>query len=123
MLTDYTDHRYTVNRDTLAAVREPTFFVLTALLPGPLHGYGIIKSVEEMSGGRVTLRAGTLYAALERLEKAGAVALDREESEGGPPRRYYRLTPEGIDLLEAEQRRLEENASLVREGLRQVRPA
>ena len=104
-------------------MREPTFFVLTALLPGPLHGYGIIKSVEEMSGGRVTLRAGTLYAALERLEKAGAVVLDREESEGGPPRRYYRLTPEGIDLLEAERRRLEENASLVREGLRQVRPA
>ena len=80
-------------------MREPTFFVLTALLPGPLHGYGIIKAVEEMSDGRVTLRAGTLYAALERLEKAGAVTLDREETEGGPPRRYYRLTPEGIDLL------------------------
>ena len=73
-------------------LREPTFFVLTALLPGPLHGYGIIKAVEEMSDGRVTLRAGTLYAALERLENAQAVALDREESEGGPPRRYYRLT-------------------------------
>ena len=104
-------------------MREPTFFVLTALLPGPLHGYGIIKAVEEMSDGRVTLRAGTLYAALDRLEKAGAVTLDREETEGGPPRRYYRLTPEGIDLLAAEQRRLEDNAKLVREGLRQVRTA
>ena len=50
-------------------LREPTFFVLTALLPAPLHGYGIIKAVEEMSDGRVRLRAGTLYAALERLEK------------------------------------------------------
>jgi DNA-binding PadR family transcriptional regulator len=88
-----------------------------------LHGYGITKAVEDMSDGRVTLRAGTLYAALERLEKAGAVALDREESSGGPPRRYYRLTPEGIDLLETEQRRLEDNAKLVREGLRQVRTA
>ena len=76
-------------------LREPTFFVLTALLPGPLHGYGIIKAVEEMSDGRVKLRAGTLYAALERLENAGAVTLDREESEGGPPRRYYRLTRDG----------------------------
>jgi PadR family transcriptional regulator, regulatory protein PadR len=104
-------------------MREPTFFVLTALLPGPLHGYGITKAVEEMSDGRVTLRAGTLYAALDRLEKAGAVTLDREETEGGPPRRYYRLTPEGIDLLEAERRRLEDNAKLVREGLRQVRTA
>jgi len=104
-------------------LREPTFFVLTALLPAPLHGYGIIKAVEEMSDGRVLLRAGTLYAALERLEKAGAVTLDREESEGGPPRRYYRLTPEGINLLEAERRRLEDNAKLVRDGLRQVRTA
>ena len=98
-------------------LREPTFFVLTALLPGPLHGYGIIKAVEEMSDGRVKLRAGTLYAALERLENAGAVTLDREESEGGPPRRYYRLTPAGVALLEAEGRRLADNAKLVRDGL------
>jgi len=104
-------------------LREPTFFVLTALLPGPLHGYGIIKAVEEMSGGRVRLRAGTLYAALERLEKAGCVVLDREETSGGPPRRYYRLTPDGVALLEAEEQRLAENARLVREGLRQVRTA
>jgi PadR family transcriptional regulator PadR len=104
-------------------LREPTFFVLTALLPGPLHGYGIIKAVEEMSDGRVTLRAGTLYAALERLENAGAVALDREESEGGPPRRYYRLTDEGLALLEAEGRRLADNARLVQDGLKQVRTA
>ena len=81
-------------------LREPTFFVLTALLPGPLHGYGIIKAVEEMSGGRVRLRAGTLYAALERLENAGCVVLDREETEGGPPRRYYRLTDAGRAALE-----------------------
>ena len=104
-------------------LREPTFFVLTALLPAPLHGYGIIKAVEEMSDGRVRLRAGTLYAALERLESAGCVELDREESEGGPPRRYYRLTPAGVDLLEAEGKRLADNAELVREGLKQVRTA
>ncbi len=104
-------------------LREPTFFVLTALLPGPLHGYGIIKAVEEMSDGRVTLRAGTLYAALERLENAQAVALDREESEGGPPRRYYRLTDVGIALLEAEGQRLADNARLVQDGLRRVRTA
>src|SRR5215207_8122089 len=101
-------------------MREPTFFVLTALLPAPLHGYGIIKAVEEMSDGRVRLRAGTLYAALERLETAGCVELDREESEGGPPRRYYRLTPAGVDLLEAERKRLAENAELVRVGLKRV---
>ena len=103
-------------------LREPTFFVLTALLPAPLHGYGIIKAVEEMSDGRVRLRAGTLYAALERLENEGCVVLDREESEGGPPRRYYRLTPAGVALLENEGRRLADNAKLVSDGLRRARP-
>ena len=57
------------------------------------------------------------------MENAGAVALDREESEGGPPRRYYRLTPDGVNLLEAEGKRLADNAELVREGLKQVRTA
>jgi PadR family transcriptional regulator, regulatory protein PadR len=104
-------------------LREPTLFILTALLPAPLHGYGIIKAVEGMSDGRVRLRAGTLYAALDRLESEGYVALDREESEGGPPRRYYRLTPAGIALLEDEERRLADNAKLVRNGLRRLRPA
>src|SRR5919106_152211 len=103
--------------DEAPPLREPTFFVLTALLAGPRHGYGIIQAVEEMSDGRVKLRAGTLYAALERLENAGAVTLDREESEGGPPRRYYRLTDEGVALLEGEGRRLAENAKLVSDGL------
>ena len=103
-------------------LREPTFFVLMALLPAPLHGYGIIKAVEEMSDGRVRLRAGTLYAALERLENEGCVVLDREESEGGPPRRYYRLTPAGVTLLEDESRRLADNAKLVRDGLRHAKP-
>ena len=75
-----------------------------------------------MSDGRVRLRAGTLYAALERLENEGCVVLDREESEGGPPRRYYRLTPAGVTLLEDEGRRLADNAKLVRDGLRRARP-
>jgi DNA-binding PadR family transcriptional regulator len=45
-----------------------------------------------MSEGRVRLRAGTLYGALERLESRGYVAFDGEGSEGGPARRYYKLT-------------------------------
>ena len=71
-------------------LREPTFFLLTALLPGPLHGYGIIKAVEEMSDGRVRLRAGTLYAALERLENAG---FDRARPRGDRGRPAAPLLP------------------------------
>jgi PadR family transcriptional regulator PadR len=93
-------------------LREPTFLVLAALGPAPMHGYGIIKAVEEMSEGRVRLRAGTLYGALERLESQGYVAFDGEASEGGPARRYYRLTEDGSELLGREAARQAANAKL-----------
>lgn len=93
-------------------LREPTFLVLAALGPGPLHGYGIIKTVEQMSEGRVRLRAGTLYSALERLEAQGYVAFDGEATEGGPTRRYYKLTQAGESLLAQEATRLQANAEL-----------
>ena len=45
-------------------LRESTYFILAALLDGPRHGYAIVKEVEQLSGGRVRLSAGTLYGAL-----------------------------------------------------------
>ena len=89
-------------------MQEPTFLVLTVLAGPPRHGYGIMQSVEELSGGAVTVRPGTLYAALDRLTLEGLVEVaHEEESAGGRRRRYYRLTPGGADALraEAEQRR------------------
>ena len=73
------------------AVQEPTFLVLTSLAAGPQHGYGIMTDVTQISGGRVRLRAGTLYAAL--------VEVDREEIVNGRLRRYYRLTRAGRAVL------------------------
>ena len=58
-------------------LHEPTFLMLTALAKGPQHGYGIITDVEQISGGRVRLRAGTLYAALDRVVAEGLVEADR----------------------------------------------
>jgi len=107
--------------DEIAAalpLREPTFLILTALAGAPAHGYGILRSVEDMSDGRVRLRAGTLYGALARLEGDGYVEFDHEESEGGPVRRYYRLTPPGRRLLAAEADRQAANVALVRARLR-----
>lgn len=99
------------------ALREPTVFILSALAEGPLHGYGILKKVEELSGGRLRLRAGTLYEALDRLSRDGMVRYEGEESVGGPPRRYYALTREGRGLLAEEAARLEATASVVRTQL------
>jgi DNA-binding PadR family transcriptional regulator len=80
---------------TSRALQEASLLVLTALADGSQHGYGIITEVNEISGGRVKLRAGTLYAALDRLRAAGLIGIDREEIVGSRPRRYYRLTPAG----------------------------
>jgi PadR family transcriptional regulator, regulatory protein PadR len=99
-----------------ATLRQPTYFILAALLEGPLHGYGIIKRVEEITGGELRLRAGTLYAALDRLVDEGRVAPDGEEVVSGRLRRYYRLTPEGGATLRAEAGKLRRAADVVLSG-------
>jgi hypothetical protein len=78
---------------TTRALQEATLLVLTALSRGSQHGYGIITEVREISGGRVRLRAGTLYTALERLRADGLIGVDREEIVASRLRRYYRLNP------------------------------
>ena len=94
-------------------MREPTYFVLAALLEGPLHGYAIIKHAEEMSGGRVRLATGTLYTALDRLTEDGYVRLVSEEVVAGRIRRTYGLTDDGAAALRAEAQRMAEAARLV----------
>lgn len=102
------------------ALREPTVFILTALARSRLHGYGIIGAVEELSGGRIRLSTGTLYGALDRLERDGHVAFAGEETEGGPPRRYYELTADGRALLQAEVDRLAETVDVLSRELREA---
>ena len=96
---------------TDASLREPSFLILTALAAGAQHGYGIMTDVAEISDGRVRLRPGSLYAALNRLVAEGLVEFDREEIVDGRLRRYYRLTPKGSELLAAEATRLQANAA------------
>jgi DNA-binding PadR family transcriptional regulator len=93
-----------------SAMQEATFLILTALAAGSQHGYGILSDVVQISGGRVRLRAGTLYTALDRLRADGLIAVDREEIVDGRLRRYHRLTGEGGKRLAAEAARLQANA-------------
>jgi PadR family transcriptional regulator len=95
------------------AMREPTYFMLAALLDGPLHGYAIIKRAEELSNGRVRLATGTLYTALDRLTGEGYVRLVSEEMVSGRIRRSYGLTSAGSTALRAEAVRMAEAARLV----------
>ncbi len=101
-------------------MQEATFLILTALADGSQHGYGIISEVQQISAGRVRLRAGTLYTALDRLRADGLIDVDREDIVDGRLRRYYRLTPEGNGRLAAEAARLHANATA---ALTRLRPA
>ena len=103
---------------TDAPMREPTFLVLTALAETPQHGYAVIEDVARITGGRVRLRAGTLYAALDRLRTDGLIEVDREEIVQSRLRRYYRLTAAGQARLAEEAARLQRHAAAAATRLR-----
>lgn len=95
-------------RDNLP-LSEAVFFILLSLLPGPKHGYAIMKDVEILSDSRVNLSTGTLYGALKRLLEGGWVRrVDDGEDETGRERKAYALTQLGRGILEAETARMQE---------------
>jgi DNA-binding PadR family transcriptional regulator len=77
--------------------------VLAVLAGGPAHGYAIIQALRTGSGGEFDLPEGTIYPALHRLERTGAVA-STWSREHGRPRRVYHLTARGQHALHAERR-------------------
>src|ERR1700753_2305011 len=89
-----------------SSMREPTYFVLAALLDGPLHGYAIMKRAGELSDGRVRLATGTLYTALDRLTAEGHVELGSEGGVGGRGRRTSRVARGGAAHLRADRGRV-----------------
>ena len=98
----------------LLPLREPTFYILLSLAEGEKHGYAIIKDVAVISRGKVTLSTGTLYEALARLldqKLIERVMLPAgEEVTGhhpGRPRKAYRLTLRGGQVMRAETARLD----------------
>ncbi len=85
------------------------FHILLALSEEDCHGYGIMKAVEETTGGEITLNPSPLYRRLKRMVQAGVVAeSDRRPAAGQDDerRRYYRLTDFGHRVLAAEAARL-----------------
>ena len=99
-------------------MQEASFLILTALAGGSQHGYGIVTDVEQISDGRVQLKAGTLYAALDRLAADGLIEPDREEIVDNHLRRYYRITRDGAQRLAEEADRLHANADAALTRLR-----
>ncbi len=98
-------------------MQEPTFLILTALAAQPLHGYAVIQSVMDLSGGEVKLRPGTLYGALDRLTEQGLITIDHEEAVEGRLRRYYRLSDTGAAVLAEQADRLRRHAAAAQSQL------
>ena len=85
---------------------ESIFYILLAVRK-PNHGYGIIQEVERLTGGRVTMGAGTLYGAIQTLEKKGWIAMYSQEQESRK-KKEYQITEVGKEAFRAETERLKE---------------
>ena len=82
-------------------------------LLGPLHGYGIARRIEQISGNHLAVNQGTLYPLLLKLEHEGSIASDWGAPENNRRARFYRLTRAGHRQLQAETRDWEQTAALI----------
>jgi transcriptional regulator len=76
--------------------------ILKAISLGPLHGYGVLLRIQQISGDRLEIQQGSLYPALYRLEHQGWIGSEWGESENNRRAKYYRLTAAGKKKLQAE---------------------
>jgi len=101
-------HKVDVQQGTLALMILKTLEVL-----GSLHGYGIARRIEQISGDLLAVNQGTLYPVLLRLEQEGAIASEWGASENNRRARFYRLTRAGQKLLQAETRDWEQTTAII----------
>jgi DNA-binding PadR family transcriptional regulator len=101
----------------LRALTPAALHILLALAESDLHGYGIMQSVKQHSGGTFKLGPGTLYANLDRLLATGLVSDTEREMKDGEKRREYSLTSDGERVLREEIRRLRQVVNVARTRL------
>jgi PadR family transcriptional regulator len=87
--------------------------ILKSVSLDPMHGYGILLRIQQLSEGRLLIQQGSLYPALYRLEHRGLIKAEWGESDNNRKAKYYRLTPEGRRQLKLET----ENWSRLSEGV------
>ena len=97
-----------VQQGTLALMVLKTLDVL-----GSLHGYGIARRIEQISGDLLSVNQGTLYPVLLKLEQEGAVESEWGASENNRRARFYRLTQEGRKQLQAETHDWKQTAEII----------
>ena len=95
--------------------------ILKAVSLGPLHGYGILLRIQQISKDRLEIQQGSLYPALYRLEDQGLIASEWGESENKRKAKYYRLTTAGRRQLHAESEQWNRMAEIIA-GILQTKP-
>jgi PadR family transcriptional regulator len=95
--------------------------ILKAVSLGPLHGYGILLRIQQISKDRLEIQQGSLYPALYRLEDQGLIASEWGESENKRKAKYYRLTAAGRRQLQAESEQWNRMAEIIA-GILQTNP-
>ena len=93
------------------ALTEVTFYILLALYT-PKHGYAVMQFIEEKTGGRLSLGAGTLYGALNSLQEKGWIA---PYGDSGDRKKEYLITLHGKKVAENELARLKELVAVAKE--------
>ena len=95
--------------------------ILKAVSLGPLHGYGILLRIQQISRDQLEIQQGSLYPALYRLEDQGLIASEWGESENKRKAKYYRLTAAGRRQLQAESEQWNRMAEIIA-GILQTKP-
>lgn len=95
--------------------------ILKAISLGPLHGYGILLRIQQISKQRLEIQQGSLYPALYRLEHYGWIKSEWGESENNRRARYYQLTAVGKRRLQSEAERWNQMSSVIA-GILQTSP-
>lgn len=92
--------------------------ILKAVSLGPLHGYGVLLRIQQISNDRLEIQQGSLYPALYRLEHQGLIVGDWGESENNRKAKYYRLTPSGRRQLQEQTRNWNQMAAVMTDILK-----
>lgn len=93
--------------------------ILKAVSLGPLHGYGVLLRIQQISGDQLEIQQGSLYPALYRLEHQGLITGDWGESENKRKARFYRLTRAGIRKLRDEEEQWNRMSGVIAKIMRQ----
>ena len=98
-------------RKVYVPMTETSFYILLCLRE-PSHGYQIVRSVEELTGGEIRLSPGTMYGTLSKMEKDGLIEFVQEQDK----RKIYQITKLGEEVLSLEMKRIKRLYRSVKEA-------